>query len=107
VEERTNSKSEVFYDGRCPMCASLMGRVERSSKRSQFDLRDMRAEKHLPFKREAVEREVHVIGHDGEIYKGAHGILKIAGEYRGLAFVEKIGTFPVSLQAGDGKVEAM
>ena len=41
MEERTNSKIEVFYDGRCPMCASLMGRVERSSKRSQFDLRDI------------------------------------------------------------------
>jgi hypothetical protein len=72
-----------------------MGRIERSSKRSQFNLRDMHAEKRLPFKREAVEKEIHVVGRDGEVYKGAHEILKIAGEYRGLAFVEKIGTFPL------------
>ena len=88
-------KIEVFYDGKCPMCASLMGRVERSSKCGEFDLRDMHAEKRLPFKREAVEKEIHVVGRDGQVHKGAHGILKIAEQYRGLAFVEKIGAFPL------------
>jgi predicted DCC family thiol-disulfide oxidoreductase YuxK len=95
VEERTDRRIEVFYDGKCPMCASLMGRVERSSKCGEFDLRDMHADKRLPFKRKAVEKEIHVVGRDGQVYKGAHGILKIAGEYRGLAFVEKIGAFPL------------
>src|SRR5258708_4808641 len=94
VEERMD-RIEVFYDGKCPMCTSLMRRVERSSKCREFDLRDMHAEPRLPFMREAVEKEIHVVGRDGEVYKGAHGILKIAGEYRGLARVEKIGAFPL------------
>src|ERR1700745_2971981 len=93
VEERPDRRIKVFYDGRCPRCASLMGRVERSSKGIQFHLHDMHAEKRLPFEREAIKKEIHVVGRDGEVYKGAHGILKIAGEYRGLAFLEKIGAF--------------
>ena len=87
---------EIFYDGKCPMCTSLMRHVERSSKCREFDLRDMHAaEQRLPFMREAVEKEIHVVGRDGEVYRGAQGMLKIAGEYRGLAFVEKIGAFPL------------
>jgi hypothetical protein len=72
-----------------------MGRVGRSSKGGEFDLRDIHAEKRLPFKREAVQNEIHVVGRDGLVYKGAHGLLKIAGAYRGLTFVEQIGAFPL------------
>jgi len=61
-----------------------MRRIERSSQCGEFDLRDMHAEKRLPFKRDAVEKEIHVVGRDGQVYKGVHGILKIAGQYRGL-----------------------
>jgi len=93
MEDRTGGRIEVFYDGKCPMCASLMRRVERSSKCGAFDLHDMHAEARLPFEREAVEKDIHVIGRDGQVYKGAHGILKIAGEYR--ALVGKIGAFPL------------
>ena len=80
MDERADTRIEVFYDGKCPMCMSLMGRVERSAKCGEFDLRDMHAEKRLPFERQAVEKEIHVIDRDGQVYKGARGILKIAGQ---------------------------
>jgi predicted DCC family thiol-disulfide oxidoreductase YuxK len=95
VEKRSDGKIDVFYDGKCPMCASLMRRVERSSECDTFHLRDMHAEKRLPFGREAVERDIHVVGRDGQLYKGADGILKIAAEYRGLALVGRIAAFPL------------
>jgi predicted DCC family thiol-disulfide oxidoreductase YuxK len=95
VDERTDRRIEVFYDGKCRMCASLIGRVERSDKCGEFDLRDMHAEKRLPFEREAVEKEIHVVDRDGQVYKGAQGILKIAGRYRGFGFIERIGAFPL------------
>src|SRR5262249_52545098 len=90
-----DGRVEVFYDGKCPMCMSLMRRVEGSAKRGEFDLRDMRAAKRLPFKREAVEKEIHVVDRDGQVYKGAQGVLKIAGQYRGLGLLEKMGAFPL------------
>src|SRR5579871_1856516 len=95
VEQRTDGKIEVFYDGKCPMCASLIGRVARSSKRGAFRLHDMHAERRLPFRREAVARDIHVVGRDGQVYTGADGILKIAGEYRRLASVARIAAFPL------------
>src|SRR6185437_8970905 len=36
-----------------------------------------------------------VVGRDGQVYKGVHGILKIAAQYRGLAFVERLGASPL------------
>jgi len=95
VNEQTNRSIRVFYDGKCPMCAALMGRIERSAKCGEFDLHDMHVETRLPFKREAVEKEIHVVDQDGQVYRGAHGILKIAGQYRNLVFLEKIGALPL------------
>jgi predicted DCC family thiol-disulfide oxidoreductase YuxK len=95
AEGKPDRKIKVFYDGQCPMSASVIGCVGRSSKCGEFDLRDIHAEKRLPFKREAVQNEIHVVGRDGLVYKGAHGLLKIAGAYRGLTFVEQIGAFPL------------
>ncbi len=95
VDDRTDRRIEVFYDGKCSMCAALVGRVERSAQRDQFRLRDMHAQKRLPFKREAVEKEIHVVDRDGQTYKGAQAILKIAGQYPRLGLLEKIGALPV------------
>jgi predicted DCC family thiol-disulfide oxidoreductase YuxK len=77
------------------MCASLAARVERSTKCAAFDLRNMHAEKRLPFKRAAIEKEIHVVDQDGQVYKDAQGILKIAGQYRGFRFLEKIAAIPL------------
>src|SRR5689334_13593305 len=77
------------------MCASLMGSIARSGECGRFALRDMHAQKRLPFGREAVERDIHVIDRDGQVYKGAQAILRIAAQYRGLGVLEKIGAFPL------------
>jgi len=71
VDEGSDRKIEILYDGKCPMCASLMERVKCSVKCDKFDLRDMHSEKRLPFKREAIEKEIHVVDRDGQVYKGA------------------------------------
>lgn len=94
MDESTERRIEVFYDGKCPMCASLIARIERSAEGGAFDLREMHAQKRMPFKRAAVEREIHVVGRDGQVHKGADAILKIVAQYRGLRFVEKIGALP-------------
>jgi predicted DCC family thiol-disulfide oxidoreductase YuxK len=95
VDERTDKRIEVFYDGECPMCASLMGRIERSVKCGKFKLHDLHREKRLRFERAAVEKEIHVIDCDGRLYKGAQGILKIAGQYGGFEFLAKMGPLPI------------
>lgn len=92
---RSEKPIEIFYDGKCPMCASLMERIEHSSKSGEFELRDMHAERQLPFTRDAVEKEIHVVDRDGQVYKGPDGILKIAGQYRSLALLEKAAAFPL------------
>jgi len=95
VDKPTDRRLEVFYDGKCPMCVSLTRRVKGSAKRGAFDLRDIHAQKRLPFKRQAVEKEIHVVDRNGQVYKGAQGILKIAAQYRGLGLLEKMGAFPL------------
>jgi len=54
-----------------PHVRVVMERVKRSVKCDKFDLRDMHIEKRLPFKREAIEKETHVVDRDGQVYKGA------------------------------------
>lgn len=95
VDEQTDKRIEVFYDGKCPMCASLMGSIARSAECGRFALRDMHAQKRLPFGREAVERDIHLIDRDGQVYRGAQAILRIAAQYRGLGVLEKVGAFPL------------
>ena len=95
MDERTQRRIEVFYDGKCPMCSSLMGRIERSAECARFNLHDMHGQKRLPFERKAVEKDIHVVDRDGQVYKGVQGILKIAAQYRGLGSLAKIGAFPL------------
>jgi len=71
-----------------------MRRVERSAKCGEFDLRDVHAEKRLPFKRASVEKEIHVVDRDGQV-TGAYGIVKILGQYRDLGLVAAIGALPL------------
>jgi hypothetical protein len=47
-----------------------MGRITCSSKCGDFDLRDMHVEKRLPFKRDAVQKEIYVIDRNGHVSKG-------------------------------------
>jgi predicted DCC family thiol-disulfide oxidoreductase YuxK len=100
---RLPERLTVFYDGKCPMCASLMDAVHCSVRRDEFDLKDMHAQKAMPFARGAVEREIHVVDRDGEVFRGARAIFKILSQYPRLQWVDGAAQLPVMrslLQAG-------
>jgi predicted DCC family thiol-disulfide oxidoreductase YuxK len=93
--EPENKKLKVYYDGQCPMCAAIMESVRNSAKVDDFDLRDMHAESSLPFRRDAVEREIHVTDRDGNIHRGAAAIFRIADQYPALRIAARLGRMPL------------
>ena len=92
----SHDKKTVLYDGKCPMCTVFVDTIDDSSRKEQFSLQDM-ASTALPpgVTREAVEKEIHVIGKDGKVYRGAEGILAILEEYPRLRFLARFGRYPV------------
>jgi predicted DCC family thiol-disulfide oxidoreductase YuxK/uncharacterized membrane protein YphA (DoxX/SURF4 family) len=95
ANKQTDDRITAFYDGKCPMCSALMGAVRCSAKGDAFDLRDMHAERALPFARDAVEKEIHVTDRDGQTYRGALAILRIASEYPRLRMLARAGQLPL------------
>jgi predicted DCC family thiol-disulfide oxidoreductase YuxK len=87
-------KIQVFYDGKCPMCTVIMGNVQHSSKKDNFDLRDMHSNGEHPFDKKAVEKDIHVIGTDGKTYQGAEAILVIMTQYPRLKGLTTFGKLP-------------
>jgi predicted DCC family thiol-disulfide oxidoreductase YuxK len=77
------------------MCATLADAVRCSARQDAFDLRDMHKQKSMPFATDAVEREIHVVDQDGQTYRGAQAILKIASQYPRLRMLATIGQLPV------------
>ncbi len=91
MPKRGKGKITAYYDGKCPMCTAGMNAVGRSSKNDQFDLRDMHCEPSLPFPREAIEKEMHVVDENGAVFKGADAILKIIEQYPRLRMLAATG----------------
>jgi predicted DCC family thiol-disulfide oxidoreductase YuxK/uncharacterized membrane protein YphA (DoxX/SURF4 family) len=77
------------------MCATLANAVRCSARQDAFDLRDMHKQKSMPFARDAVEKEIHVVDQDGQTYRGAQAILKIASQYPRLRMLATIGRLPI------------
>jgi predicted DCC family thiol-disulfide oxidoreductase YuxK/uncharacterized membrane protein YphA (DoxX/SURF4 family) len=95
TNDPTASRITAFYDGKCPMCAKLANAVRCSTRQDAFDLKDMHKQKSMPFARDAVEKEIHVVDRDGQTYRGAQAILKIASQYPRLRMLAVIGRLPV------------
>jgi predicted DCC family thiol-disulfide oxidoreductase YuxK len=95
THDRTAKRITAFYDGKCPMCATLANAVRCSPQQDAFDLRDMHKQKSMPFATDAVEKEIHVVDQDGQTYRGAQAILKIASQYPRLRMLATIGQLPV------------
>lgn len=76
------------------MCAALMNAVACSAKRDIFNLHEMHDQKLLRFAKSAVEKQIHVVDQDGQIYRGAPPILKIASQYPSLRILAAVGQFP-------------
>lgn len=87
-------KTHIYYDGRCPMCTALMGAIEGSRRGAEFELHDMHASA-MPFPKEAVGREIHVVGADGRVRKGADGIMEIVGRYPRWRLLAAAGRMPL------------
>jgi predicted DCC family thiol-disulfide oxidoreductase YuxK/uncharacterized membrane protein YphA (DoxX/SURF4 family) len=95
TNDQTANRITAFYDGKCPMCATLANAVHCSARQDAFDLKDMHKQKSMPFAADAVEKEIHVVDRDGQTYRGAQAILKIASQYPRLRMLAAIGRLPV------------
>ncbi|HTE48582.1 MAG TPA: DUF393 domain-containing protein [Candidatus Paceibacterota bacterium] len=97
--QKKEQKKTIYYDGSCPMCTVIIGKVDDSAQKEKFDTKDITGES-LPqnFIKEQVEKEIHVIDSDGKVYKNAEAILKILEEYPRWRFVAKIGRLPIIKQ---------
>ena len=76
-----HKKITAYYDGKCPMCSAIADRVRNSDRCDVFDLRDMHEERSMPFKKAAIEREMHVVDREGNVHRGAGAIFKITEQY--------------------------
>ncbi len=95
MPSRSDEKIKVFYDGKCPMCSSLVETIRRSGKGPAFDLRDMHGQKSLPFERGQIEKSIHLIDLAGATHKGPAAILEIIEQYPQLKFLARAGRFPL------------
>jgi predicted DCC family thiol-disulfide oxidoreductase YuxK len=84
----------VYFDGKCPMCVALMTAVRTSAQRDLFDLRDMHRQRWLPFGRDAIARDMHLIDRDGTIHRGAAAMLRIASRFPRLRRIAEIADLP-------------
>jgi predicted DCC family thiol-disulfide oxidoreductase YuxK len=92
--DANDGKLTAYYDGKCPMCTAFMGAVARSEQKQAFDLRDMHAELSMPFTKDAVEKEIHVVDASGQVHKGAAGIVKIIEQHPRLRLLARVGRLP-------------
>src|ERR1700722_5351886 len=85
---------DVYYDGQCPMCASLMDGVRSSAKAGEFRLHDMHKARSMPFDAAAVEREIHVTDAAGRLHRGPDAILFIAEQFPRLGPIARVARAP-------------
>ncbi len=72
----------IYYDGSCPLCSVFADTVATSSKKEGVVLKDITRDP-LPadFSMDAVQKEMHVVGKDGVVYKNADAILEVLSQY--------------------------
>ncbi|MDP3792161.1 MAG: DCC1-like thiol-disulfide oxidoreductase family protein [bacterium] len=97
--QNDEQKKTIYYDGSCPMCTVIIGKVDDSLQKGKFNPKDITKES-LPqnLTKSEVEKEIHLIDSDGKVYKNAEAILKILEEYPRWKFLAKIGRLPVIKQ---------
>lgn len=71
----------LIFDGACPMCVRWMGRVRHWDSDGAFEyvpLQDPSVPDRFPgLSREALTREMHLIGPDGTVWRGARAVERI------------------------------
>lgn len=92
--EPAGKKVTAYYDGQCPMCSAIMESVRHSEQCDAFDLRDMHKETLLPFKKAAIEKEIHIVDRDGNVHRGADAIFTITEQYPKLRPATRLARLP-------------
>ena len=64
----TDKHATVYYDGHCPLCSQEIARLEQQSQTMEF--RDIHSQQALPFNKQELLQELHVITKDGQNLKG-------------------------------------
>lgn len=97
--KKNDAKKIIYYDGSCPMCVALIKKVNASSQKGKFNPQDITKDT-LPqsLTKSEAQKEIHVIGTDGKIYKNAEALLKILEEYPRWKYLVKIGQLPIIKQ---------
>jgi predicted DCC family thiol-disulfide oxidoreductase YuxK len=93
--EQPDTKTTVYYDSKCPMSRAVVDAVGHSTRSAAFDLRDVHKKGRLPFGKQAIEKEMHVVDREGRTYKGAEAILKVAEGFPHLRWPVRIARSPV------------
>ncbi len=91
-----NKKKEVYYDGSCPMCTALVGKVSHSKKGAEFVMEDITKgsrPQHTTF--EEVNKEIHVVDESGKVHKNADAMLEILHSYPQWRWLVWLGRLPV------------
>lgn len=98
-QPKKNGRKTIYYDGSCPMCVSIIKKVDGSTQKEKFNPKDITKDK-LPqnITKTAAEKEIHVVDENGKIYKNAEAILKILEEYPKWKLLVKIGRLPIIKQ---------
>jgi predicted DCC family thiol-disulfide oxidoreductase YuxK len=76
-----NTPYAVLYDGRCRLCrsqAELIARWDREQRLDILDLNDPQVARHFPQVRpEAAREALHVVGPQGQVYRGAEAVREV------------------------------
>lgn len=76
-----DARHVLIFDGACPMCVRWMGRVRHWDENDAFEyvpLQDPDVPERFPdLDREAMEREMHLVGCHGEVWTGAAAVERI------------------------------
>lgn len=87
-------KVSVYYDTKCSMCAVFVSAVERSSVGHKCDMKDMWTQLPETLSQEAVDREIHAIDSQGNVYKNIDAILHVISLNPRWRFLANIGALP-------------
>ncbi len=82
MSDEKKGAQTIYYDGSCPLCTVFADTVATSSKSESVVLKDITKDP-LPadFSPDAVQKEIHVVGKNGVVYKNADAILEVLSQY--------------------------
>lgn len=90
--QQTPPACSIIYDGDCPMCSTIMRKVEKTSPTKATKYIDFRSQKPpVKLAKEAMEKEIHVVDEAGRVYKNAEAILVILRSYPRWRFLAAVG----------------